>query len=167
MRQVPIMWTDDDEEGVLYPHKDVLVINASVAGKEFQRILVDTGNFVGILFKSTLDEIRIINLKLEHTSTSLKGFGGGRLTPLGIVVLHVTMGVKPSEKIMMLDFVVVDESSPYQMILGRPFMRVSQCVMSTHYLALKYVVNGVVGIVKGDQRIIKSCYALAADNSRK
>jgi len=29
-------------------------------------------------------------------------------------------------------------------------MRISQCVISTHYLALKYRVNGVVGIVKGD-----------------
>lgn len=29
------MWTDDGEEGVLYPHEDALVIKASVAGKKF------------------------------------------------------------------------------------------------------------------------------------
>ena len=48
------------------------------------------------------------------------------------------------------------------MILGRPFMRISQCVISTHYLALKYRVNRVVGLVKGDQRMARSCYATAA-----
>ena len=62
----------------------------------------------------------------------------------------------------MLDFIVVEENSPYQMIFGRLFMRVSQCVMSTHYLALKYRVNGMVGVVKGDQRMARSCYVTVA-----
>ena len=70
VRQVPIMWTDDDEEGVLYPHKDALVIKAMVAGKEFRQILVDTGSSVDILFKSTLDNMGIADLKLEQTNTS-------------------------------------------------------------------------------------------------
>ena len=90
----------------------------------------------------------------------MKGFGGGRLTPIGVVELPITVGSKSFEKTVMLDFVVVEKMSPYQLILGRPFM--SQCVISTHYLALKYRVNGVVGIVKGDQRMTMSCYATAA-----
>ena len=125
MRQVLIMWTDDDENGVLYPHEDALVIKAIVASKEFQRILVDTGSSVNILFKSTLDEMGIVDLKLEQTNTSLKGFRGGRLTPMGIIELPITVGSKPFEKTVMLDFVLVEEKSPYQMILGRPFIRVS------------------------------------------
>ena len=72
MRQVPIMWTDDDEKGVLYPHEDALVIKATVVGKEFRRILVDTCSSVDILFKSTLDEMGIVDLKFERTNTSLK-----------------------------------------------------------------------------------------------
>ena len=106
------MWMDDDEEGILYSHKDAPIIKARVAGKEFQRILVDTSSLVDILFKSTLDEMGITDLKLEHTNTSLKGFGGGRLTPLGIVELPVTIGTRPFKKIMMLDFVVIEENSP-------------------------------------------------------
>ena len=113
VRQVPIMWTNDDEEGVLYPHEDALIMKATVAGKEFQWIFVDTSGPVGILFKSTLDEMRIADLKLEQTNISLKGFGGGRLTPMGIIELPITVGSKPFEKIMMLDFVVVEDKSPY------------------------------------------------------
>ena len=30
-----------------------------------------------------------------------------------------------------------------------------------HYLALKYRANGVVGVVKGDQKIVRSCYVTA------
>ena len=35
-------------------------------------------------------------------------------------------------------------------------------MISTHYLALKYRVNGVMGVVKGDQRMARSYYATAA-----
>ncbi|XP_015382951.1 uncharacterized protein LOC107175733 [Citrus sinensis] len=160
--QVPIMWTEDNEEDILYPHEDALVIKALVASTELRRILVDTDSSVDILFKSALDDMGISDLKLERTNTSLKGFGGGRLTPMGIIELPITVGTKSFERTMILDFVVIEERSPYQMILGRPFMRISQCVISTHYLALEYRVNGVVGVVKCDQRMARSCYATAA-----
>ncbi|XP_024033596.1 uncharacterized protein LOC112095717 [Citrus clementina] len=144
--------------------KEVL-LNLPAVKRAKYRIAANTGGHgqsVDILFKSALDDMGISDLKLERTNTSLKGFGGGRLTPMGIIELPITVGSKPFERTMMLDFVVVEERSPYQMILGRPFMRISQCVMSTHYLALKYRVNGVVGVVKGDQRMARSCYATAA-----
>ena len=81
------MWTDEEEEGVLYPHKDALVIKATAASKRFDRILVDTGRSVDVLFKLTLEEMGVVDLRLEHTNTSLKGFGGGKLVPLGVVEL--------------------------------------------------------------------------------
>lgn len=60
------------------------------------------------------------------------------LASLGVVELSVTTDLKPFEKIMILDFVVVEENSSYQMIFGRLFMKITQSVMSTQYLALKY-----------------------------
>ena len=61
-RHVPIIWTDNDEEGALYPHEDALVISAVVVSKKFNRILVNIGVSIDVLFKSTLDEINIIGL---------------------------------------------------------------------------------------------------------
>ncbi|XP_024042887.1 uncharacterized protein LOC112099686 [Citrus clementina] len=88
--------TNEDEEGILYPHEDALVIKATVGSKKFDRILVDTGSSVDVLFKSTLVEMRIADLKLEYTNTSLKGFGGGKLAPLGVVELPITIGSSPT-----------------------------------------------------------------------
>ena len=141
------MWTDEDEEWILYPHEDALVIKATVASKKFDQILVDTGSSVDVLFKSTLEEMRIADLKLEYTNTSLKGFAGGKQVPLGMVELSITIGSSPTERTMILDFVVVDEEGSYQMILRWPFLRMSKAVLSNYYLALKYRVNGVVGVV--------------------
>ena len=66
-----------------------------------------------MLFKSTLEEMRIADLRLEHTNTSLKGFGGGKLVPLGMVELPIMIGNSPTERTMVLDFMVVDEEGPY------------------------------------------------------
>ena len=85
--QVPIIWTDRDEEGILYPHEDALVIKATTASKKFDRISVDTRSSVNVLFKLTLEEIEIADLRLKHTNTSLKGFNEGKLVPLGVVEL--------------------------------------------------------------------------------
>lgn len=79
--------------------------------------------------------MRIPYLRIEHINTSLKGFEGGRLAPLGVAELPITIGSDPPEKTMILDFIVVDEESPDYMILGRPFLRMSKAVLSNHYLA--------------------------------
>lgn len=71
------------------------MISVDVASKKFDQILVDTGSSVDVLFKSILDEIGITGLRLKNTSTSLKGFGRGKLTPLGVVKLPVRIGTSP------------------------------------------------------------------------
>ena len=103
-------------------------------------------------------------MRLEHTNTFLKGFEGGKLVPLGMVELLITISSSPTEKTMILDFMVVDEECPYQMILGHPFLRMTKAVLSNHYLAVKYRVNGVVGVVRGDQRIARSYYSTAGSS---
>lgn len=69
------------------------------------------------------------------------------LSPFGVVELPIMIDSTPSEKIMILDFVVVDKESPYQMILDRLFLRVSKAVLSNYYLTRKYQVNGVIRVV--------------------
>ena len=144
------MWTDEDEEVILYSHENDLVIKVTAASKKFARVLVDTGSSADVLFKSTLEEMGIADLRLEHTNTSLKGFGGGKLISLGVVELPILIGSSLIENTMILDLMVVDEEDPYQMILNHPFLKMSKLVLFNHYLAFKYRVNGVVRVVRGD-----------------
>lgn len=50
-----ILFTEKDAEGISYPHDDALVITLKVATGKETRTLVDIGNSVDIIFKSTLD----------------------------------------------------------------------------------------------------------------
>lgn len=52
-------------------------------------------------------------------------------------MLPITINLRPFEKTMILDFEVV-EDSPYQMMFGRPFLKIRKSIMPNHYLELKY-----------------------------
>lgn len=129
-KQVSILWTEDDKEEILNLHEDAVMIKANVTSKEFNRILMALGSSMDILFKSTLYEMKIVNLRIKHTNISLKEFGGGKLMPLRVMELPVTIGLRPFEKIIMLDSLIIEENSPYQLIFGRPFLWISKVVMS-------------------------------------
>lgn len=129
-KQVSILWTEDDKKEILNLHEDAVMIKANVTSKEFNRILMASGSSMDILFKSTLYEMGIVDLRLEHTNTSLKEFGRGKLMPLGVMELLMTIGLRPFEKIVILDSLMIEENSPYQMIFGRPFLWISKLVMS-------------------------------------
>lgn len=66
----------------MYPHEDALVISADMPSKKFDRILVDTGSSMDVLFKSTLNEIETTSLRLENTITSLKRFCRGKINSI-------------------------------------------------------------------------------------
>ncbi|GFS31317.1 hypothetical protein Acr_00g0016790 [Actinidia rufa] len=74
----PITFTNDDLRGLHLPHDDALVISANV-----QRILVDNGNFVDILFISVFNKMQIRLDKLHLFHTPLVGFWGNMTHPLG------------------------------------------------------------------------------------
>ncbi|KAH9684964.1 Ribonuclease H [Citrus sinensis] len=59
--------------------QDALVIQATVASKKFDRILVDTGSSVDVLFKSTLEEMRIADLSKGSNAVGAKN---GRQEPV-------------------------------------------------------------------------------------
>lgn len=129
-KQVSILWIEDDKKEILNLHEDFVMIKANVTSKEFNRILMASGSSMDIPFKSTLYEMGIVDLRLEHTNTSLKEFGRGKVTPLGVMELPVIIGLRPFEKIVMLDSLMIEENSPYQMIFSRPFLWISKLVLS-------------------------------------
>ena len=96
------MFTDEDKEAVAHPHEDTLVVKVTLVGQELNRALVDEGSFVNILFKQTLEDLQIRDLKLYPVRTSLQRFGKTKLILLGVIDLRLKIGSSPLQKTVMV-----------------------------------------------------------------
>ncbi|CAA0840360.1 Unknown protein, partial [Striga hermonthica] len=101
------------------PHNDASMITAQVSGYEVQRVFVDTGSSVNVIFYNCLKRMEL-DLELAPLHTSLFGFNGSEVAPLGETTLAVVLGEGDLWKVKMVRFVVVDVESANNVILGRP-----------------------------------------------
>ncbi|KAL0292643.1 UNVERIFIED_CONTAM: hypothetical protein Sradi_6982200 [Sesamum radiatum] len=68
-----ITLSDEDKEGITYPHEEALVVSAVVSNIEVRRILVDSGSSVDILFEATFPKMGMRREELMPKETTLDG----------------------------------------------------------------------------------------------
>ena len=92
------------------------------------------------------------------TNAPLVGFGGSRVFPLGAVTLSVTIGNYPQQITRNVTFLVIDCSSAYNAILGRPTLNSWKAVTSTYHLMIKFPTDYGVGELRESQMAARECY---------
>ncbi|XP_073033010.1 uncharacterized protein [Primulina eburnea] len=153
-----ISFGPEDLRGVVTPHNDALLVTATIANYDVARIFIDNGSSVNILFKSTLDQMKVEGVEFKPISTPLYGFAGHAIPPLGQIVLPLSLGHEHRRVTKMIAFTVVDTLSAYNGILGRPALKDFKAVASTYHQKLKFPVGKEVGALCGDQRVARRCY---------
>ena len=73
-------------------------------------------------------------------------------------MLPVAMGAYPQQVTRNVNFLVVDYSSSYNAIIGRPTLNSWKTVTSTYHLSVKFPTEYEVGEVQGDQLAARECY---------
>ena len=96
--------------------------------------------------------------RLIPMNAPLVSFGGTRVLPLGAITLSVVVGDYPQQIAKDVTFLVVDYSSPYNAILGRPTLNSWKAVTSTYHLMIKFPTDYGVGELRGDQVAARECY---------
>ncbi|KAF3514253.1 hypothetical protein F2Q69_00005851 [Brassica cretica] len=113
-----ISFTAKEQEKVLTPHHDALVISLTVAIGLVKRILVDNGSSSNIIFQDAYKDLGLEESALTWRITPLIGFSGEVKQTAGEVTLPLyAEGINMSTK-----FIVVDCDSSYNMIDGPGFM---------------------------------------------
>ena len=67
----------------------------------------------------------------------------------------------------MVDFLLVDQPSAYNAIIGRPTLNALRVVVSIYHLAMKFPIEDLVGEVRGDQAESRQCYAMSTRVAKK
>nr|GEY69775.1 reverse transcriptase domain-containing protein [Tanacetum cinerariifolium] len=125
-----------------------LVIEAEISGHMIHRMYVNRGSSTEVLYEHCFNRLRSkIKSQMVPTMTSLTGFSGETIWPLGQLRLLVIIGDAEHSTKAWMNFMIVRSLSPYNGIIGRPGIREIQAVPSTAHGMLKFLVDkGIVTI---------------------
>ncbi|GKB19016.1 reverse transcriptase domain-containing protein [Tanacetum coccineum] len=101
-----------------------LVIEAEIGGHMIHRMYIDGGSSTEILYEHFFNQLRPeIKSQMVPAKTSLTGFSGETIWPLGQIRLLLTIGDADHCMKAWMDFMIVRSILPYNGIIGRPGIR--------------------------------------------
>jgi hypothetical protein len=124
----------------------------------FSRVLVDGSSSINLLYQSSMEKLGIPLAQLKPSLLTFHGIMPGHsCTPMGRVQLEVLFGKKGNSRHDPIWFEVVDISSPYHALLGRPALAKFMAV--PHYAYLKMKLPGPRGVitVSGNFKKLLAC----------
>jgi len=136
------------------PHDDALVISLDVGNCEVQRVLIDTGSSVNLIFMDTLIRMGISKKDVKGALSPLVSFTSETSMSLGTITLPVTaQGI-----VKMIEFTVFDRPAAYNIILGTPWLYEMKAVPSTYHQCVKFPTPTGVKQILGSQCTSGMCY---------
>ena len=81
-----------------------------------------------------------------------------KVQPIGTVTLPMVVAAYLQQVTKNVNFLVVDCSSSYNTIIGRPTLNSWKAITSTYHLSVKFSTEYGVGQVQGDQLVVRECY---------
>jgi hypothetical protein len=148
-------WTSFSEPGC-FP----LVLKPVVAGSRLNKVLIDGGSELNVLFTNTLKKMKldITNMLTKSASPFYDIIPGNVAIPLGSVALPVTFGeTRENYRTEYIKFEVADFETSYHAILGRPAIAKFMVVPHYTYLVLKMPSPAGVLTLQGDLKISFEC----------
>jgi hypothetical protein len=147
--EVPITFSRADQwTSFSEPGRFPLVLKPVVAGSRLNKVLIDGGSGLNVLFTKTLKKMKldITHVLTKNTSPFYGIVPGNAAIPLGSVVLLVTFGeTRENYRTKYIKFEVADFETSYHAILGRPTITKSMTVPHYTYLVLK--MSSPVGVL--------------------
>nr|GEU91847.1 reverse transcriptase domain-containing protein [Tanacetum cinerariifolium] len=135
-----------------------LVIEAEIGGYMIHHMYVDGGSSIEILYEHCFNRLwpEIKNQMVPATS-SLTGFSGETIWPLGQLRLLVTIGDADHSTRAWMNFMIVRSLSHYNGIIRRPGIREIQVVPSTAHEMLKFTIEGGIVTIRSTILIPAEC----------
>ena len=152
-----IVFTNQDLERVQLPHSDALVITLRIEEFDVKRILIDPGSSAEIMYEPLFRGLGLEAKDLNHVEGPLYGFSGETAVPSR----KVTINVKAGTVLSPTEFFVLNTYSPYNAILGRPWLHRMGAVPSTLHQWLRFPAPQGIMEIMGDQLAVKQCLVAA------
>ena len=90
VRNDDIVLSEQDAKGIKQPHDDPLVIMLTIEGFNTQRVLVDNGSSVNVMYMTAFQQMKLDPNCPEPFGSPLVNFSGDRVYLKGIISLQIT-----------------------------------------------------------------------------
>uniref|UniRef100_A0A2N9IZJ8 Reverse transcriptase domain-containing protein n=1 Tax=Fagus sylvatica TaxID=28930 RepID=A0A2N9IZJ8_FAGSY len=128
-----ITFSEDDAREIHQPQDDTQVVTMTIAGFITRRVLINNGSSADIIYLPEYQQMKIDKERLRLIDIPLVGFTRDK-------------------------FLVVNCSSVYNVIIGRPTFNKLRTVTSTYHLLVRFPTEHGIGELKGDQAAARECY---------
>ncbi|XP_028075783.1 uncharacterized protein LOC114278016 [Camellia sinensis] len=153
-----ISFDDTDLDGATLPHADPLIVELRVNRFTVERVLIDYGSTLGIMYYKTFVKLGFTNSDMLSADYPLFGFNANPEYPLGRITLAVQAGTKSVD----MEFLVVKLPSPDNLIMGRTWLHAMQAVPSTYHQLLCFPTEYGIEQIRGSQKSAQTCYLIVA-----
>ncbi|GLT83159.1 hypothetical protein SLE2022_014660 [Rubroshorea leprosula] len=110
-------------------------------------VLIDNGSALNVIPMAVLKQLKVDESHINQCNTVVHAFDGTKRNVVGKIELPMEIGLVTFD----VDFFVMDISPAFNMLLGRPRIHVAGAVLSTLHQKVKYIVNGVLVTVNGEE----------------
>jgi hypothetical protein len=159
--EVPINFSRADQwTSFSEPRRLPLVLKPVVAGSKLNKVLINGGSGLNVLFTKTLKKMKLdITLMLTKSTSPFYGIvPENAAIPLGSMVLPVTFGeTRDNYRTEYVKFEVADFETSYHATLARPAIAKFMAVPHYTYLVLKMPSPAGVLSQQGDLKISFDC----------
>ncbi|XP_034678873.1 uncharacterized protein LOC117909081 [Vitis riparia] len=126
---------------------------------DVRRILIDPGSSTDLLQASVVNQMGLELSGLENPGRILSGFNGTATTSLGDIVLPVQAGPVT----LNIQFSVVRDLSPFNVILGRMWLHYMKVIPSTYHQMVSFLTKDGQINLYGNQLAARQCYQIARE----
>jgi len=148
----------DQWAAIQEPERFPLILDPCINSVRFERVLVDGGSSIDILFRNSLPALKLTPAQLMSYDTQFWGVLPGQSSvPLGQITLPIQFGTPDHICTEFVNFVVADFDCTYNAILGRPSLTMFMAVPHYSYLVLKMPTEKCILTVRGNVYTAYTC----------
>jgi len=156
---VDLVFTKADLQDVVPHDNDSVVISVVTAERKVDRVLVDQGSSADVMFWTTFNKLQLSPDMLRPYDGCLYSFTGDQVEVRRHLELRTTFTDGTASRTENIKYLIVNTSSTYNTLLGRPTLNRLGAVPSTRHMKKKLPdLAGKVITIKSDHKDAKRCY---------
>ncbi|GKV35103.1 hypothetical protein SLEP1_g43416 [Rubroshorea leprosula] len=163
----PITFTPADFDTVVIPHNDPLVTSVTINNCEVQRVLVDTGSALDIMYFHCFESLGLDPTLLQRYDGPIYGFNNQSVLVEGVLTMNVAFGSGQSYVTPSVRFLVVKMASSFNVVIGRPTLIEIRAVVSQSHLCMKFPTPTGIATLRGNQEVARHCYITSVTQPQK